>query len=326
MKKCLPPNFPVDKFACGCAPRINVGGSPQPFGDRIVFIGDCGVSRLYKDGNGAAYRAAKVAARTAIFDGISTADFRKNYLPFCRTIEFDNRVGKLIFSIVHLFQKLGWTRRALLRMVRDEQQGKASAQSGMSMVLWDMFTGSAPYREIFWRTLHPIFWARFFWALLLALMPTRAVVSESANAHLTVTVSEEEEMWKAMNTEPGALGRLYADGETIIRQGELGDAMYVIQEGRVQVVREQNGKEVILGLMEEGKIFGESAIFENQPRSATARALGPVRILTIDRQNFLRRIHEDPSLAYRMLRDMSRRVHELSAEIAQLKTTPSDLP
>ncbi|MCP4717476.1 MAG: hypothetical protein GY868_20335, partial [Deltaproteobacteria bacterium] len=61
VKRCLPPNFPVNQAACGCAPRINVKGSSQPFGDRIVFIGDSGVTRLYKDGIGAAYRTAKAA-------------------------------------------------------------------------------------------------------------------------------------------------------------------------------------------------------------------------------------------------------------------------
>jgi hypothetical protein len=50
-------------------------------------------------------------------------------------------------------------RRAVLRMTADEQKD-AESKKRMSMVLWDMFTGSAPYREIFIRTLSPIFLAR----------------------------------------------------------------------------------------------------------------------------------------------------------------------
>ena len=49
------------------------------------------------------------------------------------------------------------------------------------------------------------------------------------------------------------------------------------------------------------------------------RALGEVRVLTVDKKNFLKRIHEDPSLAFRVVQTMSRRVRELSDELARLK-------
>ena len=61
------------------------------------------------------------------------------------------------------------------------------------------------------------------------------------------------------------------------------------------------------------------AVFEREVRSATVRALGEARVLTLDRKNFLRRINEDPSLAFRVVETMSRRVRELSAEIVRLK-------
>jgi flavin-dependent dehydrogenase len=171
VKRCLPPHFPLDQVACWCAPRINVKGSVQPFGDRIVFIGDCGVTRLYKDGIGAAYRAAKAAASTAMFQGISAEHFKRHYWPVCQAIETDNFIGKVIFATVRQIQKRGFSRRAVLRMVSGEQQGKVDAERGMSLVMWDMFTGSAPYREIFLRTLHPAFWTRFLRDLVVSLWP-----------------------------------------------------------------------------------------------------------------------------------------------------------
>lgn len=61
------------------------------------------------------------------------------------------------------------------------------------------------------------------------------------------------------------------------------------------------------------------AIFEKERRSATVRAIGTVRILTVDEKNFIRRVHEDPSLAYRMVEMMSHRIRELSTEVARLK-------
>ena len=117
----------------------------------------------------------------------------------------------------------------------------------------------------------------------------------------------------------GALGKVYQDGEVIVRQGEVGDCMYVIQEGQVEVVLEKGGEEVHLAVRGEGEFVGEMAIFEREVRMATVRALGQARVLTIDQKNFLRRIHEDPSLAYRIVQTMSHRIRELSAEVAQLK-------
>ncbi|MFQ5857941.1 MAG: cyclic nucleotide-binding domain-containing protein [Anaerolineae bacterium] len=117
----------------------------------------------------------------------------------------------------------------------------------------------------------------------------------------------------------GALGRVYQDGEIIIRQGEVGDCMYVIQEGQVEVIAEKDGEEVRLAVRGAGEFVGEMAIFEREVRSATVRALGQARVLTVDKKNFLRRIHEDPSLAFRMVQTMSRRIRELSEEVARLK-------
>jgi hypothetical protein len=159
VRGCFPPDWDLEMASCQCSPRINVTGAKKPYGERVVFIGDIGVTRLYKDGIGAAYRTAKAAATTAVFQGISAQDFEEHFLPACRTIENDNRIGKFIFLFTGLIQKFRFARRAVLRMTVNEQK-KEGAHRPMSTVLWDMFTGSAPYREIFLRTLHPAFWLR----------------------------------------------------------------------------------------------------------------------------------------------------------------------
>ncbi|MGW8250152.1 MAG: cyclic nucleotide-binding domain-containing protein [Anaerolineales bacterium] len=117
----------------------------------------------------------------------------------------------------------------------------------------------------------------------------------------------------------GVLGKIYHDGEIIIHQGDIGDCMYVIQEGQVEILIEEGGKEMQLAIRRKGDIFGEMAIFEKERRSATVRAVGTVRLLTVDEKNFVRRIHEDPSLAYRLVEMMSHRIRELSNEVARLK-------
>ena len=119
--------------------------------------------------------------------------------------------------------------------------------------------------------------------------------------------------------ETGALGKEYQDGEIIIQQGQLGDCMYVIQEGQVEVIRELDDNRIRLAIRNQGDFLGEMAIFDREVRMATVRALGRARVLTVDKRNFLRRIHSDPSLAYRLVQSMSSRIRELSVEIAQLK-------
>jgi len=117
----------------------------------------------------------------------------------------------------------------------------------------------------------------------------------------------------------GDLGKSYGDGEDITRQGDVGDCMYVIQQGKVQVLVEKGGVETPLRVANEGEFLGEMAIFDHEERSATLRALGEARLLTIDKKNFLKRIHKDPSLAFRIVQTMSKRVRDLSDQVAYLK-------
>jgi len=117
----------------------------------------------------------------------------------------------------------------------------------------------------------------------------------------------------------GELGKIYHDAEIIIKQGEQGDYMYVVQEGLVEVVYETDRGEVLLALRGKGEFFGEMAIFEREARSATVRALGEARVLTIDKKNFLRRVYEDPSLAFQLVQAMSARIRELSTEVSLLQ-------
>lgn len=116
-----------------------------------------------------------------------------------------------------------------------------------------------------------------------------------------------------------ALGKTYMPGETIVVQGDVGDCMFVIQEGEADVLREENGVETLVDTMQAGDIFGEMAILEHTVRSATVRAASTVRALTIDRRTFLRRIQEDPSLAMSVLDVMCHRVRHLDTTVAELK-------
>jgi flavin-dependent dehydrogenase len=162
VKGCLPPDYQPPADFCHCSPKISVNGAVRPYADRMVFVGDCGMTRLYKDGIGAAYRTAKAAAKTVVFQGIGAADLERHYWPVCAAIQSDNRLGKVVFAVTSQIQKHRFARRAVWKMVSKEQQNR-SGKMRMSTVLWDTFTGSAPYRDVFLRTLHPSFWSRLAW-------------------------------------------------------------------------------------------------------------------------------------------------------------------
>ena len=124
----------------------------------------------------------------------------------------------------------------------------------------------------------------------------------------------------------GGLGRVYENGQVVFRQGDPGCCLFVVQEGEVEVIDENGGRETVLRVAGCNELFGEMAVFVRETRSATVRARGRTRILTIDKKNFLRRLNEDPSLAFNLVERMSRRVRELSAEVVRLRQRLEDIP
>mgnify|MGYP001352834335 CR=1 FL=1 len=303
--RCFPADWSPPADSCRCSPAINISAAVKPFADRMVLIGDSGVSRLYKDGIGGAYRTAKAAARTAVFDGVAEDDFRKGYLPVCRALSMDNGIGKVVFGITTLIQKTTILRKGLLRMTAAEQESR-KWHPRMSDVLWDTFTGSAPYKDVFLRALHPVFLGRLLYETLMGALPARREGGKKED--------------KVPFGKTGELGKIYNSGEIIVRQGDTGDCMYFIQSGKVEVIRESNGKEVKLAELEHGEFFGEMALFEKGVRSATVRPLGEVRVLSVDKRLFLRKIHEDPALAFRIMQKMSLRIRDLDKELGNLRS------
>ncbi len=179
VRECFPKGH-VPQNVCHCLASINVGPAQRPYGDRFVFIGDSAVARLYKDGIGSAYRTAKAAAATCSLQGISASAFRAGYQPTCRSLTRDNAIGRFIFAVCHLIQKLRFSRRGVLRMVEKEQSipGK---HPRMSSILWDVFTGSAPYTSVLLRTLHPAFLVSLLWNLFVANLPGAASTSREVH-------------------------------------------------------------------------------------------------------------------------------------------------
>ncbi|MBF0627502.1 MAG: hypothetical protein HQL91_04700 [Magnetococcales bacterium] len=172
IRELFPEGWETPVRPCHCQPRINIGPPHRPFADRVVLVGDCATSRLYKDGIGAAYRMAKVCAYTAVTRGISAEAFRQGYWPACEEMDQDNALGHLLFSMDGLLRHFAPFRRAMMAVIRAEQVRPADPRR-LSSALWDTFTGSASYRLIFRRALHPVVLFRLLVATLRELLPGR---------------------------------------------------------------------------------------------------------------------------------------------------------
>jgi CRP/FNR family cyclic AMP-dependent transcriptional regulator len=102
----------------------------------------------------------------------------------------------------------------------------------------------------------------------------------------------------------------YAPNEIIFSEFEPGNEFYVIQDGRVKIVKIINNIEKTLDVMEVGDFFGEMAILEEEPRSASAIAVDHVKLLRFNRDNFDSLLQGNPQLAYKLLVIFSKRIYD----------------
>ena len=108
----------------------------------------------------------------------------------------------------------------------------------------------------------------------------------------------------------GRFARTYQPGEMIFSEFEPGDTFYLIQSGRVQLVKLIGDIEKTLDILQPSETFGEMAILENSPRSATAIALDKVTVLEFNSQNFEVLLLGNPQIALKLLRMFSKRIYD----------------
>ncbi|GAC1345520.1 MAG: cAMP-activated global transcriptional regulator CRP [Myxococcales bacterium] len=108
-------------------------------------------------------------------------------------------------------------------------------------------------------------------------------------------------------------------GSVIVSREEPGDALFVLVEGKVKVVLYgEKGKEIILSILHAGDFFGEMALLDRQPRSASVVALGEARLLWLDREAFQTHLVAHPTTALAVLAEMSRRLRRADGVIGNL--------
>jgi CRP/FNR family transcriptional regulator, cyclic AMP receptor protein len=98
-------------------------------------------------------------------------------------------------------------------------------------------------------------------------------------------------------------------GAVLFRAGDNGDAMYLIEEGKVRIcVRAKDGYEVTLTELERGDFFGEMALLEGKPRSADARVAEDARLAVLSREHFLSFVRSNPNVGLEMLTALANRL------------------
>ncbi|MDD5287539.1 MAG: FAD-dependent oxidoreductase [Dehalococcoidales bacterium] len=142
------------EHACGCRPQAVVGSARNYFADRFVAIGDAAVSKLYQDGLTSSLLAARQAAHTAVYHGVSRQDFARHYQPTFRSVDRDNLWGQMLFSINHEAKNSRIFLLAQYRLTAIEQNNTSGPQP-FTKAAWGMLTGSYGYRDVMRGLLRP---------------------------------------------------------------------------------------------------------------------------------------------------------------------------
>jgi CRP/FNR family cyclic AMP-dependent transcriptional regulator len=100
----------------------------------------------------------------------------------------------------------------------------------------------------------------------------------------------------------------FREGQEIFKEGEPGDVMYIIRQGMVQIW----AGNMVLATLRDGDIFGEMALIDNKPRSATAVALSDCKVLPVDAERFTFLVQETPYFALEVLRIMAERLRAMN--------------
>jgi signal-transduction protein with cAMP-binding, CBS, and nucleotidyltransferase domain len=121
------------------------------------------------------------------------------------------------------------------------------------------------------------------------------------------------------------IGKVYSSGEVICREGDKGDVMYSIQSGKVKITKKSPSGDILIATLKKGDIFGEMALFDRMPRAASAVASGDTRILSIDRRKLFASIEKDPTLVFKIIESMSKRIRRLNKEFTRIRESKLDI-
>ncbi|MCR5171362.1 MAG: cyclic nucleotide-binding domain-containing protein [Treponema sp.] len=115
--------------------------------------------------------------------------------------------------------------------------------------------------------------------------------------------------------------RVYPKDTMIMSENQSGADMFIIQDGKVKISKIVDGTEVTLAILKKGDMFGEMALLENKPRSASAIAEEECRLMTVNRQNFNQMVATQPQLIARLTTTLAERIFVMQRQLANSQLT-----
>ncbi len=115
-----------------------------------------------------------------------------------------------------------------------------------------------------------------------------------------------------------AMEKEFRQGEVLFEEGQVAHHLYLVVRGKVEVFRKVNSNERPLAALAEKDVLGEMAILDDEPRSASVRALEPTLVLKIDRESFRELIHERPQISFAIFKMLSSRLRQRNLEADNL--------
>ena len=113
--------------------------------------------------------------------------------------------------------------------------------------------------------------------------------------------------------------REYPRNSVILFEDDPGDSLYIVSTGQVKVVLiGEDGREVILSVLNDGDFFGEMSLIDDEPRSAHVIAMKDSRLLVLRRDDFQQQINQHPSIAVKLLKVLVQRLRRADAKIGGL--------
>ncbi len=154
VRKLMPKDWEIPQSFCMCISKIPVTYAKHPYTDRIVVLGDASISRTYKSGIESAFNMARLSAYTAFKHGVFEKAFMNGYFkPAKRLLARDNFYGIMMLKINDYISSQRQITNTHIKVIRSDKDKKTSNQ--INEILWNMLTGNAPYKEIFYKAINP---------------------------------------------------------------------------------------------------------------------------------------------------------------------------
>ncbi|MHB8843896.1 MAG: Crp/Fnr family transcriptional regulator [Nitrospirota bacterium] len=113
-------------------------------------------------------------------------------------------------------------------------------------------------------------------------------------------------------------GKRFPTGTVLFREGDKGEEMFILQSGKVKISKKIRGVEKTLATLEKGEFFGEMAILNDKPRSASAETIEDCEMLVIDRKTFETLLRSNVEIAIRFIKRLADRLREANDQMEAL--------